>query len=60
MKDIINEVGNGLLTNEILEVLINHIFDMYAKSDERIKENNSMAKKTDEDEEVDEDEVKDD
>jgi len=59
MKDIIDEIGPGLMTPTILDTLTNHIFDMYAKSDERINENNSVVKKGDQ-EEVDEEEAQDD
>ena len=44
MKEIIDEVGPGFMNQEAVDALTKHIFDMYQKSDDRIKENNLMAK----------------
>jgi len=52
-KEIIDEVGEGLLTKEVVDVFAKLLIDMYHKSDERIKENNDMAKDTDADDEDD-------
>lgn len=52
-KEIIDEVGEGLLTKEVVDVFAKLFIDMYHKSDERIKENNDMAKDTDADDEDD-------
>ena len=44
MKDIIDEIGSGFLTGEVIDLLSKLLLDMYHKSDERIKENNDMVK----------------
>lgn len=44
VKEIIDEVGTGFLNQETVDALTQKLVDMYHKSDERIKENNAMAK----------------
>jgi hypothetical protein len=59
-KEIIDEVGEGLLTQETVDLFAKLLLDLYHKSDERIKENNDMAKNEnaeDEDDKVDEDDL---
>jgi len=58
LKDVIDEVGPGLMTQQILDTFTNEILLMYAKSDERINENNQTAKKGVE-EDFDEEEAQD-
>lgn len=56
VKEIIDEVGAGFLGQDIVDALSKQFIDMYHKSDERIKENNAMAKNEepeDEDDEID-------
>ena len=62
MKDIIDEVGTGFMTGDHVDKLVSEIMDMYAKSDERIKENNLMVKKGADEavEEEDDDDIEDD
>jgi hypothetical protein len=61
MKDIIDEVGTGLMDQSTVDTLVTFIFDLYAKSDERIKENNLIGKKQDDEgEDDDEDDQRDD
>ena len=43
-KEIIDEVGEGLLPQATVEALAKLLIEQYHKSDERIKENNEMAK----------------
>lgn len=56
MKDIIDEVGTGFFSQQTVDALTVQLIEMYNQSDARIKENNEMVKKED-DEEVDEDEI---
>lgn len=59
-KEIIDEVGEGLLTQETIDAFALLLIDMYHKSDERIKENNELAKNDqpeDEDDQIDEDDL---
>lgn len=59
-KEIIDEVGEGLLTQETVDTFSKLFIDMYQKSDERIKENNEMAKNDnveDEDDQIDQDDL---
>jgi hypothetical protein len=53
MKDVIDEAGPGFLSQEALDSLSKHIMEMYGKSDERILENNNMAKNQDVEDEDD-------
>jgi len=60
VKEIVDEVGHGLLTQESVDGLYQQLVDMYYKSIQRINENNAMAKnedKEDEDDEIDQDEL---
>ena len=59
VKEILDEIGAGFLSKEAVDGLAKQLIDMYHKSDERIKENNMMAKNEeaeDEDDELDDDE----
>jgi len=59
-KEIIDEVGEGLLPQETVDALSKLLIDMYHKSDERIKENNDLAKNEtaeDEDDKIEEDDL---
>lgn len=60
-KEIIDEVGEGLLTQDAINGMAKHLIDLYNKSDERIAENNELAKNQtqaeDEDEQFDEDDL---
>lgn len=59
-KEIIDEVGEGLLTKDTINVFAKLLIEMYHKSDERIKENNDMLKDTDaedEDDHIDKDDL---
>lgn len=60
IKEVIDEVGAGFLTQETVDALYKQLVDMYYKSNQRINENNELAKnddKEDEDDEVDQDEL---
>lgn len=60
IKEVIDEVGAGFLTQETVDALYKQLVDMYYKSNQRINENNELAKnddKDDEDDEVDQDEL---
>lgn len=54
MKDIIDEVGAGFLNQQTVDALTVQLIDMYNQSDNRIKENNEMVKKGEDDDEEDE------
>ena len=59
-KEIIDEIGSAFLGQDVIDVFATQLVDMYHKSDDRIKENNAMAKNEeveDEDDEVDQDEI---
>jgi Importin repeat 6 len=64
MKDIIDEVGTGFMTQDIVDALTTQILDMVKKSDARVIENNLMGKKEgdegegEEEDEDDEDDAK--
>jgi hypothetical protein len=45
-KEIIDEVGEGILTQDVLNALAKILIDIYNNSDNRIKENNELAKNT--------------
>lgn len=55
VKEIIDEVGNGFLNQDTINALYKQIVEQYYKSNQRINENNEMAKK--EHTEEDEDEI---
>jgi hypothetical protein len=60
IKEVIDEVGAGFLTQETIDALYKQLVDMYYKSNQRINENNELAKnedKDDEDDEIDQDEL---
>lgn len=59
MKDVIDEVGQGFLNADSVNLLTTQIFEMLADSENRIKENNEMAKREEEDdeEEADDDDL---
>jgi hypothetical protein len=59
-KEIIDEVGEGLMDQAAVDQISKLLIDLYHKSDERIKENNELAKNEqpeDEDDQVDEDDL---
>lgn len=60
-KDIIDEVGEGILDQTTVDAIANLLLTQYTRSDERIKENNELAKNADgaedEDDAVDQDEM---
>jgi importin-5 len=59
-KEIIDEVGGNLLTQETVDAFAKLLIDMYHKSDDRIKENNELAKNEtveDEDDQIDQDDL---
>jgi len=60
IKEIIDEAGNGLLNQDTVDALYKQLVDMYHKSNQRINENNEMAKnegQEDEDDVLEEDEL---
>ena len=59
-KEIIDEVGEGILNQDSINALAKLLVDIYNNSDNRIKENNELAKNTtaeDEDEQIDDDDL---
>jgi len=59
-KEIIDEVGEGILNQDSVNALAKILIDIFNNSDSRIKENNELAKNTqaeDEDEQLDEDDL---
>ncbi len=60
VKEIIDEVGNGLLNQDSVDGLAKQLLDMYNLSDDRIKENEALAKNEDaedEDDQLDQEEL---
>ena len=61
VKEVIEEIGSGFLTQETIDALYGQIVEQYYKSQQRINENNELAKKDEtadeEDGEVDKDEL---
>jgi predicted transcriptional regulator len=59
-KEIIDEVGEGILNQDSVNAIAKILIDIYNNSDNRIKENNELAKNEtaeDEDEQLDEDDL---
>lgn len=60
-KEIIDDIGEGILDQGTVEALAKLLLDQYQKSDNRIKENNEVAKNgenaDDEDDQIDQDEM---
>lgn len=60
IKEVIDEIGTPFLSQETVDALYKQLVDMYYTSNQRINENNELAKnddKEDEDDEIDQDEL---